>query len=216
MSRWQRSVSGLLCALGLWACAPAQAGVWQVQVDTTALAGTSAQLAFDLIDGGLAANNVVLSGFASTGGALVSETSVGDVSGSLAALGSVTLGDSGFFNEHLVTVTLGSSLRFVFNASSLPAEAGTFPDSFSLFMLNPATGLSAFATSDPSGALFTLGLSGAPAGPVTVFTALGNEVQLSVTAVPEPMSAGLLLLGLCALCLLAGLRHRNNPAPHRG
>ncbi len=216
MSRWQRSVSGLFFALGLCVAAPAQAGVWQVQVDTTALAGTSAVLAFDLVDGGLAANSVLLSGFVSTGGALLSEASSGDVTGSLAVLGAVTLGDAGFFNEHLATVTLGTSLRFAFNASSLPAEAGAFPDSFSFFMLNPVTGLPAFATSDASGALFTLELSGAPAGPVTVFTALGNEVQVSVTAVPEPMSAGLLLLGLCALGLLGSLRVRRSLAPRRG
>ena len=216
MSRWQRSVSGLFCALGLWAAAPAQAGVWQVQVDTTALAGTPAVLAFDLLDGGLAANSVLLSGFASTGGALLSEASSGDVAGSLAGAGTVTLGDAVFFNEHLATVTLGSSLRFAFNASSLPAEAGAFPDSFSFFMLNPVSGLPAFATSDASGALFTLALNGAPGGPVTVFSALGNEVQITVTAVPEPMSAGLLLLGLCFMGLLGGLRHRRSLAPLRG
>ncbi len=215
MSRWPRSMSGLFFASGLCVVAPAQAGVWQVQVDTTALAGTSAVLAFDLLDGGLAANRVVLSGFASTAGALVSETSVADVAGSLAGLGSVTLGDTAFFSEHLATVKLGSSLRFAFNASSLPAEPGAFPDSFSFFMLNPVSGLPAFATSDASGALFTLALSGAPAGPVTVFTALSKEVLVTVTAVPEPMSAGL-LLGLCLLGLLGSLRHRRSLAPLRG
>ncbi len=216
MSSWQRRVSGLFFALGFCVAAPAQAGVWQVQVGSAALAGTSVVLAFDLLDGGLAANSVVLSGFASTGGALVSEASAGDVAGSLAGAGMVTLGDTVFFNEHLATVTLGSSLRFAFNASSLPAEAGAFPDSFSFFMLNPVSGLPAFATSDANGALFTLALSGAPAGPVTVFTALGNEVQVTVTAVPEATPAGLLLLGLCSLGLLGRLRHRRSLAPLRG
>lgn len=189
----------LFGALGLCLAAQVHAGIWQVQINTAALSGTASTLAFDLIDGGLAANTVMVSGLSVSAGTIDSESSVGDVVGSLLGGGTVTLGDAQFFNEHLATVTLGSSFSFTFNASSHPADPGSFPDSFSFFMLSPGTGLPAFATSDPGGALFAFDINGAPAGPVTVFSVPGNEVQISVTQVPEPGAALLMALGLAGL-----------------
>ena len=205
MNRGRRVARFLGMALGLFLAAQVHAGIWQVQVSTVALAGTPSTLAFDLIDGGPAANSVMVSGLTIASGALLGGSSVGDVVGSLVGGGTVMLGDAQFFNEHLASVTLGNSFSFVFDATSHPADPGSFPDSFSFFMLSPGTGLPAFATGDPGGALFTVDISGAPSGPVTVFGIPGNEVQVSVTQVPEPGAALLTALGLAGM---AGWRFR--------
>src|SRR5437763_15415084 len=127
----------------------AQALPIQITIDTSLLAGVSTDLAFDLTNGGLPANTVTISGFASNG-TLGAASSSGDVTGALP--GVVTIGDTGFFNEYLQNITLGSSLTFSFDTTGNPAAPGSFPDGFALFFLDPITGLPLFATSDVTGA----------------------------------------------------------------
>lgn len=90
----------LLPACGLAGLSPpVTAGTLNVTVETGALSGVAAQLAFDLVDGDGAANNAVtITAFASDG-ALGSATPLGGVTGSLP--GPVTIDDTGFFNERL-------------------------------------------------------------------------------------------------------------------
>src|SRR5690348_5894551 len=77
----------------------------QFSIDTSSLSGTSAQLAFDFIDGGPPPNTASVSGFA-TDGTLGAVSTVGGVVGTLP--NTVTLTDSAFFNEYLQALILGS------------------------------------------------------------------------------------------------------------
>ena len=88
---------------GFLSATPAYASLILVTVDTSALAGTQADLAFDLIDGGPPPNTVTLSEF-TTGGTLGASSSTGDVTGAFP--GVVTLADTSFFSEYLQNETL--------------------------------------------------------------------------------------------------------------
>jgi len=93
---------------------PAAASSILVTIDTTSLAGTTADLAFDLVNGGAPANTVTISKFA-TDGTLGASSSKGSVTGSFP--GAVTLSDAAFFSEYLQTETLGKSLSFALNTT---------------------------------------------------------------------------------------------------
>lgn len=194
------AVSALLCTSAL-------AVPYQVFVDTSALAGTSGQLALDFLDGGLPANGVSISAFSTTG-TLGTTSSIGDVTGALP--GTVTLADADFFNEQLADITLGTSISFIFTPTANAPLVGSLPDSLSVFLLDPLSGLSLFATSDPTGAdaLFRFDIDGAASGALSVFAAGGQEVVVRVTpqqAVPEPSTALLLAVGI------AGALWRRHP-----
>lgn len=186
-----------------------------VTVDTSALAGTQADLAFDLIDGGTPANTVTLSGF-TTDGTLGSSTPSGDVSG--AFLGTVTIGDTSFFNEYLQNETLGSTFSFVLDSTNLPADLTSFPDGFSLFLLDHTTGLSLVTTSDLTGAnalfLWSLGTTTQP----DVYSSDTGHVTIGpVNPVPEPSTLPLALIGLAMLISFSALglwRARNHRASY--
>ena len=169
----------------------------KVTVNTAAFAGTSATLAFDLIDGGPPSNSVSITAF-TTDGTLGSSQASGDVTGSLP--GPVTLGDGSFFSEYLQSITLGTSFSFIFDTTGNAAEPGSLPDAFSLFVLDAVTGTSLLATSDPTGAdaLLLYGIGEASA--LAVYTADGLAVTTEVVrGVPAP---GTFLLALTACCLL--------------
>ena len=184
---------GLLLTLPL-----AQAAPVLITVNTQLLAGSSAQLAFDLIDGGAPANSVSISGFA-TNGTLGAASTSGGASGSLGT--TVSLTDSSFFNEYLQNIVLGTTLSFIYNTSDLGPAAGSLPDGFSFFLLNPA-GLPLVSTTDPTGsdALFLYNI-GSPLG-LSVYQSASVIVTAGpvTNGVPEP---GSLLLVVSALLLLA-------------
>lgn len=204
MSRSLASVTAAVGALS-FAAVVQGATVYSVSIDTRLIGGTSTQVAFDFIDGGSPSNTVVISGFVSDG-SLGSQAAIGDVTGALP--GTFTLGDSQFFNELLVGLTLGSTLVFHFEATANSPDAGSVPDSFSLFMLDLNTQLPLFPTSTPSGAdaLLQFDIDGSPP---SAYRALGGEVTITVAQVqqkvPEP---GTFLLASLALAALACQRRR--------
>src|SRR5215472_13142441 len=79
------------------AAAPASASSILVTVDTSALSGAQADLAFDLVNGGAPANTVTVSKFV-TDGTLGASSSKGSVTGAFPA--SVILSDGSFFSEY--------------------------------------------------------------------------------------------------------------------
>ena len=169
-----------------------------ISVDTSAISGTSAQLAFDFIDGGTPSNTITVSSF-TTDGTLGSPTLTGGASGLLP--GTVTLTDSSFFSEYLTNITLGTQFSFTFGATSNGPDATSLPDAFSLFLLDPITGLPLFSTTDPtgSGALFVLNIDGTSGGALDVYSAPGGEAVITVTPItttPVPEPSSLLLLGV--------------------
>ncbi|MEP7162459.1 MAG: PEP-CTERM sorting domain-containing protein, partial [Candidatus Moraniibacteriota bacterium] len=108
-----------------------------------------------------------------------------------------TLSDTSFFNEYLQNLTLGDSLTFTFDTTGNPADPLSFPDAFSLFLLDPTTGLPLFSTSDPTGAnalfLYNIGAQ----NPLDIYS---TTVSVGPNAVPEPSTAW--LIGIALLVML--------------
>lgn len=190
---WAQVVVSLLALVGCLA----QAAPVLITVDTTQLAGTTGQLAFDLIDGGAPANAVTLQSFGGNA-TFGSSVSTGGVAGNIT--GVVTLNDAAFFNEYLQNITFGTTLSFVFDTTG-NTGVGFAPDSFSFFVLD-SSGTPLGTTTDPTGAnsLFLLNI-GDPQG-LRLFesTAVVLTAQaLPPTGVAEP---GALILAVTALMAL--------------
>jgi hypothetical protein len=188
----------------------AQAVPVRVTINTPTLAGVHGQLAFDLIDGGDPHTIVDVSAFVSDG-SLGSVTRNGAVAGDLTT--HVQFFDNAFFNELLQEFVFGSAFSFVLDASTLPPGPNSFPDGFSLFLLDPATGNSLITTTDPTGAnaLF-LWSSDAPSL-ISVFE--GTGIDVAVTAVPEPDTLALFCVGAAMLALFHARRRRRRQGAGR-
>lgn len=93
---------------------------------------------------------MVLSNWASDG-TLVAASSIGGASGSLP--GSVTLTDGGstILNEHMHVISGAKSVAFDVSATEYAPEAGAFPDSLAIYLLNAASDAYLFDTTDPLG-----------------------------------------------------------------
>ncbi len=186
---------------------------YRVSIDTSPLSGTAAQVAFDFIDGGPPTNSVVISDFA-TDGALGGASTAGDVTGNLSGL--LMLGNASFFSEYLAPITLGNAISFIFVISQSPPAAGSLPDAFALFLLDPG-GAPLLATSDPAGAgaLLVHGVDGTPAGDLVTYSDLSAgraPVTIAIsTDSPVPVPATLWLL---AAALLPQFRARSAPGIH--
>jgi hypothetical protein len=187
-------------ALQLFLAGAASAVPYQVTIDTTALSGAAAQLAFDFVDGGSPANTVVISGF-TTDGTLGLSSTVGGVVGTLP--GSLSLTDTAFFNEYLTDITLGTSISFVFTPTQNAPDPGSLPDAFSMFLLDPTTGLSLFGTTDPTlaDALFQFDIDGTAAGALSAYSVPLQLAGVTVT----PVEQGVPLSGTPWLMLAGGL-----------
>ena len=189
-------VAGRLCASPI-----------QVTVDTSSLSGLGI-LAFDFIDGGPPVNSVTISGFASDGtpgNACVTHDLVTCDPASKLTDGPVTLDDSVFsFTEYRQNITFGNSFSFVFDTTGNPAEGGSQPDGFSLFLLDPDAMFSLVETADPTGALFVYAIGATD--PLQKFTDL---VQLP-SAAPEPGALALCLAGLIGVALARAAANNNS------
>jgi hypothetical protein len=174
----------------------------QVTVDTSGYANQNAVLAFDFVGGG--PNTVTISNFM-TDGIVVTESITGGVTGILP--GDFTLDDTTqFFNELTAGTALGQKLVFDFQTTNL-APTGSFPDEFTLFILDPATQMSIIPSSDPTGAesLLAIDLTGGSAPQASIYSPLVTlgAPTVATVAAPEPSSA-LLLTG--SLLVLVGMR----------
>ena len=109
--------------------AAAMAVAVQVAIDTHALPAAGFVVAFDLVDGGLPANTVVLTQLA-TDGSFATATFTGDAAASANAM---TLGDAQFFNEILLPLASATELSFDIDMSLAAPAPGSLPDAFSLF-----------------------------------------------------------------------------------
>ena len=194
----------LLVCLGVTLTLPtgAFAVAYDISINTAALVGTSAPLAFDFIAGGASANTATVTGF-TTDGSLGSALTTGAVSGALP--GAVTLTTPGlFFNEYLSNLQLGTGVSFSLTTTVTGPSGLAFPDQFSFFLLNAGTGVPLFPTTDPTGAgaLFALTLDGSPSGILSVYSGGPLSWTMSASpaaAVPEPSTWLLLLPGIVGL-----------------
>jgi hypothetical protein len=198
------ALATLVFAALLWASpVPVDATLLNVSVDTSALAGQSAFLAFDFIDGdaaggGVANNTATISGFILSGGALQGDGEpIGGVSGTLIP-GPLTLTDTEFFNEFLQPVVLGGLFTFtVAVTENFVDTLMTIPDQFSLALLDAS--FWPFPTDDPTGANL-LAVAGADE--------TATLYRLQVQAIPEPSTLTLLAVGALGLLGSCALRHR--------
>lgn len=183
----------------------AHADTFQVSVNTTLLAGTTGSLAFDFIDGGPPSNSVTIFAFSSNG-VLGSPTLTGDAAGSLP--GTVTLGDSSFFNEYLTDFKFGATLSFSLSMTDVSPGSGSLPDEFSFYLLDSSAANSVVTTTDPTGAnaLFAAGSDGS----LSVYSSARETTTVtpSVSSIPEPSS---LALVAAALLLLTGAKIARRP-----
>jgi hypothetical protein len=171
--------------------------IYPVAIDTSALAGTSGLLAFDLIGGDdLSANNTATVTGLTTDGVL------GDTS-------NFALTDTNFFNEELRSIVFGTSLSFTLQLTDHRVGAGA--DQFSFFLLDPLSLLPLFGTTDSSSAdaLFAIDLNGTGTPALSAFASAGGGATWQVSAVPmvgvPEAGSTVILLGL-ALGLVACTR----------
>jgi hypothetical protein len=216
MTRSQSRIGFVSLALvgSLWT-SPARLEAISVNValDTSALAGQRATLAFDFIDGdggdpahpeGIKNNTVTISAFFPAAalktapppsGSLVT----GGVSGTLNP-GPLILTDSAFFNEFLQPVVLGGILGFrVDMTESFVDTSLTVPDAFSFFVLDSDAVNPLVSTSDPAGSLLLFNAD----GQVQVFTSSPNLhlVVSPVLGVPDASTFVLVVVGMIGLFL---------------
>jgi hypothetical protein len=196
----------LLVCFSLFLPKLASATQLEFTIDTSALTGSGAVFAFDLVGGGDSVNSLVISGLQAPASSS-SGPSTGNVSGSFP---SVTLNTAGsFFNEaQLIVPTLGTLITFRVDTTGIAPSNGGTPDAFSLFLLDPSGSQPLFGTSDPTGAnaLFLLNI-GSDGGNLALYEAENGLVKVSVhpvisSPVPEPASLAMLLTGLLLMLAL--------------
>jgi hypothetical protein len=181
-----------------------KAATWDVTINTSNWSGTSASLAFDLIDGDNINNNTVqISNFLTDGGYNSgAATLTGGASGLLDTGAALT--DSDFFNELLQPIVLGSSLQFRLQLSDVLKTGALVPDRFSFFILDEFGAFSLFPTTDPTSAdsLFGIDLNG-QGGALTLYASADQSPSWTVNApqatVPEPSILILLASGFCLM-----------------
>jgi len=190
---------------GLFGCLLLASQAWaspiQITIDTSSLAGTVADLVFDLFDGGPPPNSVTISGFATDGTLGSNILPTGDVTGTLP--GAVILGDSSSFSEYFQDITLSNSLSFVFDTTGGTAEPGSNPDGFAFSLLDADTQLPLFPPDGDPLFLYSIG----EADPLLIFnTDVVQAVELPPGTAPEPGALALAMAGMLVLTVVRTAR----------
>lgn len=176
-----------------------------IAIDTSALSGVAADLALDFIDGGPPSNRIDISGFVTDG--VLGATALSG-SASFGPSGAGELDDSSFFNEILQSISLGDSIAFLMTPTQHGPDLGSSPDAFSIFLLDHATGLPLFDTSDPTGAdaLLLFEITGPGSGRTVVYEPTSSPAATLRVAVvgppgtvPLPPTFWLVVVGLVGL-----------------
>lgn len=175
----------------------------QVNIQVSPITNLASEvLAFDFTPGGgPLANTVTISNFVTDGTLGSAGPNSGNVTGTLP--GAVTLSTAGLgsssLNEYLTGIALGTNFSFQLDATNNAPGASSFPDAFSLFILDPTFLQPVFTTSDPSGssnALMLFNIDGTSQGALSVYTGEGFKATASV---PEPGTLSLVGVGILFL-----------------
>ena len=201
----------LMAVLFLVVWLPGARAAYVVELTGLAQLGPQVVVAFDLVDGDGTSNVVSLDPLGSDGTFTLLGLSGGATGAPATGL---RLADDSFFSEALLTLDGADRLRFQFDFTAAATAPGAFPDSFSVFLLDPMTLWPALETTDPtgSGALFRLDIDGTARGGLALFQgAQGEGPQWSVSfvdggTVPEPASWILVLTALTVLARRRAIR----------
>lgn len=210
---------GLRVSLGigvlLASMTAAQAAViYQVNVDTSSLNGSSGNINFQFNPGGSSQSAfVTITGFSSIGGALSGVPAVaGGVSGALP--GAVTINNSTAFNDYFHAFTFGTSLQFILTldgpAIQSPNGTSTSGSTFGLAFFDTA-GVTPLITTDPFGfaGIVEVALDGTTS--TTGFPAsAGNPSAVTFSEVPEPST----LISFSTALIAIGVVARRRAAKH--
>jgi hypothetical protein len=183
----------------LWLASPVYATPITIIVNTTSLAGTTVDLAFDLTAS--TANTVKITDFSSDGALDDSTIALtGDVSSGMLSSPPVIIGGTPGFDEYLQSIALGDSLAFTFDTTMDQVDPTLFgPDSFVFFILVSGVPVD---TGGPGGALLTFDF-GIEVPVLTLFSSdtlpVGEGI---VTNVVEPGALALVIAALLALAAM--------------
>lgn len=189
-------------------------GVYDISIDTTSLAGTSASLAFDFLGNSPGFANFVVISNLQTDGSLNPDdaSSFGNVA--IASDNSATLDSGAEFSEFFQPLILGNLINFRLDARNDPGAvlpgSTDFHNFFTVTLLDGDGINSLVSTTDPLGddALLQLGFS--VETPQSVDLAVYSASGITITATPVsavPLPATLPLMGI-AVSMLAGLQRR--------
>lgn len=195
--RWLAAIAVLFAALATPLQAVANA--YTVSIDTSALSGTNAVVAFQFDPGvDSPAATATLDAFAGASSAGPSE-SFGAASGALFPAGPLVLQNTPTLNLFLQPLTLGTSFSFSlsFTGNVPPGPDASF---FGLSVVDNTTDFNPLLTEDPQGFLLTVDLFPGQAPEISNL----SPTFVTIAVVPEPGTYALMLAGL--LMLVAGVR----------
>jgi hypothetical protein len=196
-----RFIASLLWAASFASAAPI---TYDVIVDTSSVSGTAGSLDFNFNPGPLVtqAASVQILGFSSDGALAGSPTLTGDVSGLLP--GTLTFDNGTAFNDYFEGFTYGNTISFDVSlygpALSTPDGVSTSGSTFAFSMCSDSAGTIPTLTTDTTdGFAFTVDVNLDGSTTVTNFSTQTGVVPQGGSAVPEPNSLGLVLLGAMGL-----------------
>lgn len=193
-------VAFALSALGVTAQAQAQS--FRVTLDTSSLATQMGNLDFQFNPAMSNTPNAALqiSGFTTTGALTGTTADTGGGTGSLP--GTLTLANSGVYNDAFQGITFGSTLSFLatFSGPALSPPPGTTSGSVFAFSLYDASGVNPLLGTNVDGSVLDISVN--PDGTQTVTS---GSTALTVTAAPVPESSTTLSLGLLLALGVGGL-----------
>lgn len=194
--------AAVMLSLALLCPGAASAGPigYNVGVNTSAIAGQAGFVDFTYLAGGAAApaSTATISSFSRLGGSLGAVTLTGNVTGILP--GTLTLGNAGGFNDIFQAVTFGTQYSFQAFLNTPAPNASNVGTRLS-FSLYAADGVTPLLTVDPGGAALDIDVNNAGLGTITTFASsgAGGAPVVTVSTIPEPGAAILLLSGLGAI-----------------
>ena len=175
---------------------------YQIQVNTSAIAGTSGNLDFQFNPGNATSQPafVTIFGFASDGTLAGSLATMGDVTGTLPPV--VTIHNTAGFNDYSDGFTFGNNLSFrvTFDGPAITSPSGTATagSTFAFTLFNSDFSGMLLSTDSVNGVLVE--------GDVDIhgnvaITNFGVDSTTDISPVPEPASTGLALVGLLGLAI---------------
>ena len=194
MKLFFKEITYFFAILSFSAFATAQSTELDVNINTSTLSGTSAEIGVFFSAGdGILLNTVNIFNFSTDGSILPGTTQInGAVSGDFVT--TLTLQNLSFFNSATDLISLGNSISFSILVTQNLDPSSTVPDLLQVLLLDPNQS-SLFNTTDPTGnnALFQFQIDGSPNGNLNVYTTTSSFTTpvnwTTVEVMPVPITA---------------------------